>query len=1060
MTEFCFNAAIFDLDGVITQTAFVHSKAWKKIFDEYLRYREEKYGEKFYEFTHIDDYLVYVDGKPRYKGVESFLQSRGIKISYGDPSDTPGKETVCGLGNKKNLIFNEIMAQDGVFVYETSVILIEKLRNNGIKVGVASSSKNCKSIIEAAGLSDLFETRVDGVVSAELGLKGKPEPDIFTTACDNLGVSYDKAIIVEDAVSGVQAGLNGHFGLVLGVSRENNERELKNNGADIVVKDLGEITLDDMEEWFVKGLEKSNWSLCYYDYSYEKEKTRESLCTVGNGYFGTRGAMEECEANSVNYPGTYIAGVYNRLESQIAGRIIENEDFVNCPNWLAITFKLGNEEWFDFYNLEIVNCTRKLDFKTGIFSRRVTVKDEKGRETIIESSRLASMANPHIGAIRYRITPQNYSERITIKSGLDGNLVNAGVERYKPLNSKHLEPVIQEGKNDTSYLLVQTNQSRIKIAEAAKLIISKNDALVVPKIQVYKFKGAVYSLFDVNMKEKETIVVDKLVALYTSNDKNTEDPLEVAVGEITRITDYDTVVNNSVKSWLAIWNKIDIRIEGDRLIQKLIRLHLYHLLITASSHNANIDASIPARGLHGEAYRGHVFWDTLFILPFYSIHLPDVARSVLLYRYRRMEKAKEYARKHGYEGAMFPWQSGSDGREETPTVHLNPRSGKWDADHSSLQRHVSLAVAYNIWNYYWITNDLKFVEEYGAEIFLEICRFWASKSVLNEKNGRYEIKKVMGPDEYHEKHPGAEEAGLKDNFYTNVMVVWVFDRVFEILDKINSDMRTEIFRRIKLTDKEITKWKKIKKRINLVISDEGIFSQYDGYFDLKELNWEYYRKNYRNIGRMDRILKAEGKTPDEFKVAKQADVLMTFYNLHPQEVKIILERLGYPVKKDFLRANYDYYLNRTSHGSTLSRVVHSYLAHFFDLELSYRLYMEALESDYTDIQDGTTGEGIHTGVMAGTVLLTLYSYAGLDLRGDKVSVNPCLPKTWRKMTFGIKFRNDIYNFEITADTVKIKVTSAVNRIIRVIVDKNEISLNNDKWKIVKIQSESQVLQII
>lgn len=242
-----FDAVIFDMDGVITKTAVVHSSAWKKMFDEYLRYREKQYGEPFHEFTHAQDYLSFVDGRPRYKGVDAFLKSRGITLPFGDPNNDPGKETVCGLGNRKDQLFNRVLEEDGVGVYASTLNLIRELLDRGVKIGVATSSKNCLVILKKAGITHLFATRVDGVVSAQMGLKGKPEPDIFTTASGNLGVKPQRAIVVEDAVSGVQAGAKGHFGLVLGVARENNARELKTNGADFVVGDLAEITLEELD---------------------------------------------------------------------------------------------------------------------------------------------------------------------------------------------------------------------------------------------------------------------------------------------------------------------------------------------------------------------------------------------------------------------------------------------------------------------------------------------------------------------------------------------------------------------------------------------------------------------------------------------------------------------------------------------------------------------------------------------------------------------------------------------------------------------------------------------
>jgi beta-phosphoglucomutase family hydrolase len=241
-----FDAVIFDMDGVITKTAVVHSLAWKNMFDEYLHHRAKQYGEPFREFTHAGDYLSFVDGRPRYKGVETFLKSRRIYIPFGKPDDEPGKETVCGLGNRKNELFNKVLEEDGVGVYDSTVKLIKELLAKGVKVGIATSSNNCVLILKKTGLTDLFATRVDGIVSSQLGLKGKPEPDIFITTSNNLGVKHQRAIVVEDAVSGVQAGSRGHFGLVIGVAREHNAHELKSNGADHVVEDLAELSVDDI----------------------------------------------------------------------------------------------------------------------------------------------------------------------------------------------------------------------------------------------------------------------------------------------------------------------------------------------------------------------------------------------------------------------------------------------------------------------------------------------------------------------------------------------------------------------------------------------------------------------------------------------------------------------------------------------------------------------------------------------------------------------------------------------------------------------------------------------
>ena len=1035
--KYLFEAVIFDLDGVITRTALVHSHAWKKMFDDYLRSRESLHGEIFREFTQKDDYLPFVDGKPRYEGVRSFLESRGIQIPFGSPEDDVEMETVCGLGNRKNITFNEVLKRDGVSVYESTVQMIHDLKKAGIKVGVASSSKNCEAVLEAAGLLPLIETRVDGVVSAEMGLKGKPEPDIFITAAHNLGVKPHNAVVVEDATSGVAAGHAGNFGLVLGIAREENKQELLVNGADIVVDDISETSLEAINNWFIEGISEDGWNITYHTYEPLKERTREALLCVGNGYSGTRGAMEETNANKINYPGTYIAGLYNRLSTPIAGRDIWNEDFVNAPNWLPVSFKINDGKWFDINTNEILSIERNLDFRTGLLTRILKVRDENGNETLIQSKRFSSMADPHLSALEYTVKPLNYNGKITLKTGINGDIINDGVERYKSLNQQHLKPVKQGSERNRQFVLVSTTQSEILISEAADHTFYVYGKSIDFELNQTISPASVYGTISFDVAKEDVITMVKKVAVYTSKQDDVSDPQHAAFTKLNETTtDFEALLTNSAIAWKKIWDKTDMQVAGDRFSQKLLRLHLYHLIVSMSPNNSTIDASITARGLHGEAYRGHIFWDELFIMPLYDINFPEVAKSMLMYRYRRLEKAKEYAGEYGYSGAMFPWQSGSDGREETQVIHLNPLNGQWDDDHSSLQRHVSLAVAFNIWQYYQITEDQSFMKNFGTEMFLQICRFWASKCHWNESRQRYDLTKVMGPDEFHELYPEASEGGLNNNAYTNLMVAWAFRKATQILESYGDTGLSE-FGKLGFKPEELAHWNEISEKLFLDINEDGIIAQYEGYFDLKELDWEYYKKKYGNIYRMDRILKAEGLTPDEFKVAKQADMLMTFYNLEKSEVDNILKGLGYTLPENYLQRNLDYYFGRTSHGSTLSRIVHARLASIAgNRNLSWELYADALASDFVDIQGGTTAEGIHAGVMAGTILIALSTFAGISFDRDYLSVQPSLPDAWESLSFGISFKGTRFHMTIT---------------------KKQLTVNADKDSFIFVNDEKLIL---
>lgn len=241
VTSANFDAVLFDLDGVLTATAKVHAACWKKTFDDYLKQRAAKTNEPFQPFDIDKDYTLYVDGKPRYDGVKSFLESRGIHLPYGDPSDPPDRETICGLGNLKENMVLEAFKTGGVEVYQGSVAWVRQLHQAGIKTAVVSSSKNCAAVLQAGGIANLFDVRVDGRVVEDEKLPGKPAPDTFLKAAELLGVTPQRAVVVEDALSGVQAGRNGSFGLVIGVDRKGDAEALYKNGADLVVADLSEM---------------------------------------------------------------------------------------------------------------------------------------------------------------------------------------------------------------------------------------------------------------------------------------------------------------------------------------------------------------------------------------------------------------------------------------------------------------------------------------------------------------------------------------------------------------------------------------------------------------------------------------------------------------------------------------------------------------------------------------------------------------------------------------------------------------------------------------------------
>lgn len=767
----------------------------------------------------------------------------------------------------------------------------------------------------------------------------------------------------------------------------------------------------------------SSWEIQFSRFEPAQEPLRESLCTLANGYMGSRAAAPEAGASAVHYPGTYIAGLYNRLKTNISGRAVYNEDMVNCPNWLPIIFQIEDEGWFFPSTARIISYCQTLNMKRGILSRRLIFQTRKGRRTFVEYEKIVSMAHPHCGAISYRVTPLNYSGEILFRLSLDGGVLNTGVERYRQLNCKHLK-FLSSGEFSPAgmYLVMCTNQSKIEIAQACRLktFLKGKKKNVIAKVS--KSKVAVYQEFKIFLKRNETFNLQKIVYIYTSRDNEVNDSaLKKAIAEARNSPDFDSLKKKHVLIWKKLWQKCDIKIEEDLSSQWGLRFCLFHILSTASFHNINIDAGLPARGLSGESYRGHIFWDEVFILPFLNLHLPQVAKALLMYRYRRLKAARQLAKKEGYRGACFPWQSASSGKEETQQFHLNPLSGKWGPDYSHLQRHISFAIAYNIWHYWRTSGDDEFMINYGAEMFLSIARFAAFLAKYSRRDDRFHTKHLMGPDEFHEKIPNSSSPGLRDNAYSNIMIVWILLKAEKIISFLCSRNKKEkIFRKINLKDKEIKLWEKITYKMNIIISNKGIISQFDGYFDLKELDWHKYHLKYGKINRMDRILKAEGSSPDKYKISKQPDVLMAFYLIPFGELQAIFKRLGYSLTRKMFIKNYDYYEERTSHGSTLSMVVHCFLEQLLGRsEESLWWFQQALDADLYDIQGGTTQEGLHLGVMGGAVNIVLGGFAGLDVLGDNISLDPNLPPHWDKLSFSFCWRKKWFDVIIEQEKLRL-----------------------------------------
>ncbi len=770
------------------------------------------------------------------------------------------------------------------------------------------------------------------------------------------------------------------------------------------------------------GKSFAGWMLRYKGFIPEQERLRETLCTLGNGYFATRGAAPEARADGTHAPGTYIAGCYNELQTEIAGRTVENESLVNVPNWLPLTFAAVDGPWLDLGETEVLSHGLELDVRRGVLTRHLRIRDSEGHITRATCRRFVHMGAAHLAAMEMTIVPENWSGPLRVRAELDGDVENDGVPRYRELASRHLVPVEKRSLDDAAVLLVmETSQSHIRIAEAARTRLFRNGARLEGCQKLIDEPGRIGHEFVVDVDVEDTVTVEKAVAIATSRDHGTSDAAVAAADWLRDAESFDDMLGRHVLAWAHLWARFEIDLEDneDDRILPVLRLHIFHLLQTVSPNSMDRDVGIPARGLHGEAYRGHIFWDDMFVFPVLNLRLPALSKSLKAYRHRRLPAARRAAREAGHVGAMYPWQSGSDGREQSALLHLNPKSGRWLPDTTYLQRHVGIAIARNTWQYYQATGDREFLALSGAEMILEIARFFASSAAYDRDRDRYVIRGIVGPDEFHTSYPDSPAPGIDNNAYTNVMVTWLLLRAIEVIDLLPERRKTEITERLGLTVTELERWEHISRRMFVPFHAGGIISQFEGYEDLKEIDWEDYRARYGDISRFDRILEAENDSTNRYQVSKQADVLMLFYLLSAEELTALFRHLGYAWDPDIIPETIDYYLARTSNGSTLSALVHASVLARAHRKEALAHFIDALFSDVADVQGGTTAEGIHLAAMAGTIDVLQRCFAGVELRGDVLRLNPFWPERLGTLKFNIFYRDHAISLSIEQHTVQI-----------------------------------------
>ena len=761
------------------------------------------------------------------------------------------------------------------------------------------------------------------------------------------------------------------------------------------------------------------WELGFDHYDAGDEGRRETILALGNGIFVTRAATIDSSRDGVHYPGTYHAGCYNRLATTIAGHRDQTESLVNLPNWLPLACRVPERAWLTLDTAQVLHYAHQLDMRRGGAQRDYVLQDEAGRQTAFRETRIVSMAHPHRAALRLELTPLNWAGELEIRSALDADVANRNVKRYADYASRHLEAIAHGRHDGCVYLQARTSQSRIRIALAARTLIGMRPAAQDIAADIDE-ERAVGQLWRIAVERGSTMVVDKLVSLHTSLDGD-RDPRQAALGELALQTSFAAWRDTHARAWDQLWQRTGLYVQNEEIARPL-RFHAFHILQTVSPHSAAFDAGIPARGWHGEAYHGHIFWDELFVFPFLIFRFPQTAKACLMYRYRRLDAARAAARQAGYRGAMYPWRSASDGREVTPEHQKNLISGAWMEDDTYLQRHIGSAVVFNVWHYVMASGDHAFLSEYGAEMMLEIARFWSSIAVPGKEAGRFEILSVIGPDEYHNAYPWRDAPGLDNNAYTNVMAAWTLCRALELRECLPAPRWQALCRQLQIDDAELARWDLLSRRLFVPFHD-GIINQYEGFEKLERFDPAMLPPHMREQ-RADWALRAIGRHADQFQIAKQADALTLFYLFPRQEVAALFARLGYQCSDDCILRSARYYLARTEHRSSLSRVVYAGALAQVAPDMSWDFYQRVLNTDLDQLKGESVAEGIHLGAMGGSIDILQRRYLGVNVCRDALTISPCLPPQLCAVQLALRYRGQLLRIEHADGRLRVRADAS------------------------------------
>lgn len=712
--------------------------------------------------------------------------------------------------------------------------------------------------------------------------------------------------------------------------------------------------------------EDPNWLLTEEGFTLAREHEIESLFAIANGYVGNRGSL--AEGSSLSAPATFVAGIFEQPDTPNSV-----PQLMILPDWTGVRIWI-NRQPLSMEHGQVLEHRRILDFRRGTFWREWRHRDPDGKITRIVAFRLASLADRHLLLHSVSLTAENYISTVRFESSMVAT--DAEISLLAPT---------WKARSDSARLNILPLAVRVPGRETTvtfgvtSQIIHSGMSAGCRTLEMDQ--RSIMEYCDVEVQPGGECRLDRLISVFSS--RETATPLQSVSEHLKRAIPkgISTLVSEHTAEWELRWRSADVEVEGDDDLQQALRFAGYHLISAANPDDNRV--SIGARTLSGPAYKGHVFWDTeIYMLPFYIFTHPASARALLEYRYHTLDAAREKARSFGFRGAMYPWESADTGEETTPRFIIAPNGEVLIVRNGELEVHITADIAYAVWQYWNCVGDEDFFIASGAEIMLESARFWASRGML-ESDGYYHIRRVIGPDEYHEE--------VDDNAFTNLMAAWNLRHgveTFRLLRERWPSRWRDLISRLQITDDETKTWAILAKSLFIPFNPETLlYEQFSGYFDKEHVDLKSYEPR---SAALDMILGQQ--RIQETNIVKQADVVLATYLLWDE------------ISTDVRAANFRYYEPRTGHGSSLSPAIHALIAaRIGDSHLAQQYLKQASEIDLSNNMGNAAG-GVHAASLGGLWQAMVFGFAGLRTKSDGVSFAPNLLRNWKRLAFPLEWR--------------------------------------------------------